>query len=133
MNDTTNNPGLIKIPLGGPGVSVEQLKARFQELFDKAVERLPEVRSWSKVYQIVVEGVGEFYLEIKDGKLNIVDGRHPSPIATLSMTGDVLEKILKGELDAMKAFMTRQIKISGNVLDTMNLKKIIDAGLGKEV
>ena len=27
--------------------------------------------------------------------------------------------------------MMRKIKITGNVLDTMNLKKLIDAGLGK--
>ena len=113
--------------------SLDDLKNMFQDLFNKAVERLPEVKTWNKVYQIVVEDAGEFYIEISNGELKLSDGRHPSPIATLSTTSDTLEKILKGEIDAMKAFMMRQIRITGNVLDTMNLKKLIDAGLGKEV
>lgn len=110
---------------------MEDLRNRLLELFDKAKERMPEVSSWNKVYQFVVEGEGEFYIEIKDGKMEVKEGRHPSPIATLTASREVLEKILSGELDAMKAFMTRQLKITGNVLDTMNLKKLIDAGLGK--
>ncbi len=110
---------------------MEELKSKLLDLFEKAKERMPEVKTWNKVYQFVVEGDGEFYIEIKDGKMEVKEGKHPSPIATLSATREVLEKILNGELDAMKAFMTRQLKITGNVLDTMNLKKLIDAGLGK--
>ncbi len=110
---------------------LEELKSRFQELFSKASESMPEVKSWSKVYQFVLEDDGKFYIEILGGELKIVEGEHPSPIATLTTTTDVLERILSGELDAMRAFMMRQLKITGNVLDTMNLKKLIDAGLGK--
>ena len=109
----------------------EDFKARFEELFANAKDRLSEIATWNKVYQIVVEDDGEFYIEISGGQLKIEEGRHPSPIATLQTNSDTLGKILSGELDAMKAFMMRQIKITGNVLDTMNLKKLIDAGLGK--
>lgn len=109
---------------------LEELRARFMELFNKALAKVPEARTWNKVYQFIVDGQ-EFFLEIKGGQLNIVEGRHPNPIATLSMSRDTLAKILSGELDAMKAFMTRQLTITGNVFDTVNLKKIIDAGLGK--
>jgi putative sterol carrier protein len=113
-----------------PGI--DEFKAKFEELFAKAVESLPEVKGWNKVYQIVLEDDGKFYLSIKDGKLEIVEGEHPSPIATLTAPSEVFKQILNGELDAMKAFMLRKMKITGNVLDTINLKKIIDAGLGKE-
>ena len=113
-------------------MSVEELKAKFESLFKKAVEAMPEIKSWNKVYQFVVEDAGaKFYVEIKDGELKVVEGEHPSPIATLTAKAEVLQKILNGELDAMRAFMSRQLKITGNVLDTMNLKKLIDAGLGK--
>jgi len=110
---------------------LEELARKLQELFEKAKDRMPEVSSWNKVYQFVIEGDGEFYIEIKGGAANIREGRHPSPIATLTASRDVFDRILSGELDSMKAFMTRQLKITGNVLDTMNLKKLIDAGLGK--
>jgi putative sterol carrier protein len=111
-------------------MSLEELRARFTELFDKALTKVPEARTWNKVYQFVIDGQ-EFYVEISGGHLDIKEGRHPSPIATLSMSRDVLARILSGELDAMRAFMTRQMTITGNVFDTVNLKKIIDAGLGR--
>jgi len=111
-------------------MSLEELRARFQDLFEKALAKVPEARTWNKVYQFIVEGQ-EFYIEIRDGKLSITEGRHPNPIATLSLSRDTLAKILSGELDAMRAFMTRQLTITGNVFDTVNLKRIIDAGLGR--
>ena len=60
--------------------------------------------------------------------MKVEKGKHQRPIATLTLSSDTLKKVLSGELDAMKAFMMRQIKITGNVLDTMNLKKLLDAG-----
>jgi len=104
-----------------------------EELFTKAVEALPEIKTWNKVYQFKVEDNGEFYMEISNGEVKVVEGTHPSPIATIIGSSETLKQILSGELDAMKAFMLRKIKITGNVLDTMNLKKLIDAGLGKSV
>ena len=113
-----------------PEVALEELRAKFMELFEKALAKIPEARTWNKVYQFVVDGQ-EFYMVISGGRLEIREGRHPNPIATLSMSRDVLARILSGELDAMKAFMTRQLTITGNVFDTVNLKRVIDAGLGR--
>lgn len=112
-------------------VTVDEVRRSMEALFSKAVEAVPEVRSWDKVYQFSVSGLGDFYVEIRNGTLKVVEGRHPSPIATLSTTADVLEKIVTGQLDAMKAFLGGQLKITGNVFDTVNLKRLIDAGLGK--
>ncbi len=109
----------------------EEMKAKFEEIFKKASEALPEIKGWNKVYQIVLEDDGKFYVAIKNGELEVAEGEHPSPIATLQTNTETMKKILNGELDAMKAFMLRQLKITGNVLDTMNLKRLIDAGLGK--
>jgi len=107
----------------------EEAKAAFEEIFARAVEKLPEIKSWNKVYQFIVEDTGEkFYVVIADGKVEVKEGEHPSPIATLALSSETLKKVLSGELDAMKAFIMRQIKITGNVLDTMNLKKLLDAG-----
>ena len=111
-------------------MSLEEFEAKFREFFHRTLEKAPEVRTWNKIYQMVVDGQ-EFYIEIKEGSIKIVQGRHPNPIATLSTSREVLSKIMSGELDAMRAFMMRQLTITGNVFDTVNLKKIIDIGLGK--
>ncbi|MCE4604868.1 MAG: SCP2 sterol-binding domain-containing protein [Aeropyrum sp.] len=110
---------------------LDQLKKRFEEIFEKAKQSMPEIQSWNKVYQIVLEDGGEFYIEISNGELKLVDGKHPSPIATLTTTSETLSEILEGKLDAMRAFMSKKLRITGNVLDTMNLKRLIDTGLGK--
>ncbi len=111
---------------------VSEFAERFKELFEKAKEKMPEIATWNKVYQLVVPGVGEFYIEISGGELKVVEGRHPNPIATLETDQETLSKILSGEMDAMMAFMAKKLKITGNVIDTVNLKRIIDLGLGKE-
>ncbi len=109
---------------------LEKAKEAFEKIFEKAKASLPEITSWNKVYQFIVEDTGEeFYIEISGGQLKVNEGRHPKPIATITASSDVLEKIITGQLDAMAAFMKRQMKITGNVLDTMNLKKMLDAGL----
>ncbi len=111
---------------------IEEYKKIIEDLFAKAVEKAPEIKSWNKVYQFEVKDEGlKFYIEISNGQIKVVEGEHPSPIATLTTDKDTLNKILSGELDAMKAFMMRKIAIKGNVLDTMNLKKLIDLGTGK--
>lgn len=108
----------------------EKAVEAFNKIFEKAKTALPEITSWNKVYQFVVEDEGEeFYVEISGGQLKVEKGKHERPIATIIGSAEVLEKIMTGELDAMAAFMKRQIKITGNVLDTMNLKKLLDAGL----
>ncbi|MFP3265283.1 MAG: SCP2 sterol-binding domain-containing protein [Acidilobus sp.] len=112
-------------------VTMGDVKGMLQQLFSRATEQVPEIKSWDKVYQFSVSGLGDFYIEIKNGSMKVVEGRHPSPIATLSASQEVFEKIMSGQLDAMKAFLGGQLKITGNVLDTVNLKRLIDAGLGK--
>ncbi|MCE4608385.1 MAG: SCP2 sterol-binding domain-containing protein [Caldisphaeraceae archaeon] len=113
-------------------MSLNEFKETLQRIYENAVAKDREIKSWNKVYQFVVEGVGDFYIEISNGTMKIADGKHPNPIATLSASPDVIKKIVSGELDSMKAFMSRQLKITGNVLDTVNLKKLIDLGLGKQ-
>jgi len=112
-------------------VTMDDVKGLLQQLFSRAAEQVLEIKSWDKVYQFSVSGLGDFYIEIKNGSMKVVEGRHPSPIATLSASQEVFEKIMSGQLDAMKAFLGGQLKITGNVLDTVNLKRLIDAGLGK--
>jgi putative sterol carrier protein len=116
----------------GEKMSLDEMKDALERIYEKASEKVPEIKSWNKVYQFIIEGDGEFYVEISGGKIKISSGRHQNPIATLSAKPEVMKKIISGELDSMKAFMTRQLKITGNVLDTVNLKKLIDTGLGKE-
>jgi len=113
-------------------MAFDEYKRMIEEIFAKAKSVMPEVSGWKKVYQFETDEGDQFYLEIANGELKVEEGRHPNPIATLKMSRKVLEDVLKGELDAMKAFMTGKMKITGNVFDTANLRRLINKGLGKE-
>jgi putative sterol carrier protein len=113
-------------------MALDEYQKLITEIFEKAKAKVPEIASWNKVYQFETDEGDQFYIEISNGELKISEGKHPNPIATLKMSRQVLEQVLKGELDAMKAFMTGKMKITGNVFDTANLRKMINAGLGKE-
>jgi len=105
----------------------QELFEKFKKIYDKAKEKMgEEMQTWNKVFQFNVTGVEPFYLEFKEGELKIETGTHPAPLATLSMDREVMEKILDGELDAMAAFMRGMMKISGNVMETVNLRKMFE-------
>jgi putative sterol carrier protein len=86
----------------------------------------PIIRGWSKVFQFKVSDGEPFYIEFKNDKAAVVKGEHQSPIATLIVKKEDLVKILHGELDANQAFFKGVLKISGNILETLNLKKVLD-------
>ena len=106
----------------------EEIKPVLEEVAAKAREKLgDEMRAWHRVFQFRLSDGTEFYIEISGGEVRIVEGRHPSPVATLETDPETLMKILKGEMDSMAAFMRGKLRITGNVLETMKLRKMIEA------
>ena len=108
-------------------MSMEDIRNKFLEVYNKALEKIgDEIKTWNKVYQFEVEDLPEFYIEFKGGEVNIAEGKHERPLATLRMSKEVLLKILNLEMDPMRAFMMGKMKISGNVIETTHLRKIFD-------
>lgn len=67
---------------------------------------------------------GDWYAEIKDGKVNVVQGTHPSPRMTLTADSTDYIKIFTGELDGMQAFMQGKIKLAGDLNLAMKLTQM---------
>ncbi|MGB9728264.1 MAG: SCP2 sterol-binding domain-containing protein [Thermoprotei archaeon] len=106
----------------------EDIKSLIQTVYEKAKLKMgSEMAGWNKVFQFNIEGGEPFYIEFKQGNVNVVPGSHKSPTATLIMSKETLIKILKGELDSMAAFIRGQMKITGNVIETTSLRKMIEA------
>lgn len=107
---------------------LEEVKEKFLKIYEKAKAKMgAEISSWNKVFQFEIPDGEPFYIEFSGGDIKIEGGKHPAPLATLSMEKSVLNKILNGELDAMAAFMRGMMKITGNVLETANLRRVIEA------
>ncbi|MDE2148923.1 MAG: SCP2 sterol-binding domain-containing protein [Gammaproteobacteria bacterium] len=56
------------------------------------------------------------YATIKGGACSIADGKTDSADVSISMDGDDLVQLLKGELNGMTAFMTGKLQIDGDLM-----------------
>ncbi len=69
---------------------------------------------------------GCWVLTLKNQKLNVTEGTHPSPTLTLTIADSDFMDLVKGKLKTAQAFFGGKIHLSGNVLLALKLK---DAGL----
>ena len=74
---------------------------------------------------ITVPQCGDWTVEIKDQKLVVTKGNHPSPKLTIGATDADFLDIVNDKLSASKAFFTGKIKLKGDVGLALKLK---DAG-----
>ena len=79
------------------------------------------------VAQINVTGPegGNWTVTIKDLKLQVTEGTHPSPTLTLKMNENDFMDLVNGKLSAEKAFFTGRVQFKGNISVALKLR---DAG-----
>ena len=100
----------------------------FEALVSRANER-PEVREkvsgWDKVFQFKPSDGEAFVLHIVNGELKLSKGLHPNPAATIEASSQDLASVVKGELDAVKAFFSGRLRIKGDVFATQKLNELL--------
>ncbi len=65
-------------------------------------------------YNITGDGGGEWYFEIKEGKLTFAKAKHDNPGVTITVAGEVLNAMDAGTLDGATAVSTGKMKVSGD-------------------
>ncbi len=98
------------------------------ELVEKA-KTVPDLSSelsgFNKSFQIKPSDASPFYVEIKDGAINLSEGEVQGASATVMGTDQVLSDIFTGKQDAVKAFMSGQLKVSGDIFSAQKLTSIM--------
>lgn len=98
------------------------------ELVEKA-KTVPDLGSelsgFNKSFQIKPSDSNPFYVEIKDGSISLNEGEIQGASATVMGTDQVLSDIFSGKQDAVKAFMTGQLKVSGDIFSAQKLTSIM--------
>lgn len=79
-------------------------------------------------YQFNIEGKvsGIFYVEIKDGKVNVEPYEYYDRNAILIMNGTNLVKLINGKLDPVIAFTTGKLKVEGDINAALELTKFLN-------
>ncbi len=75
---------------------------------------------------ITGEGEGVFYIEAKDGKINVEPYNYNDRDVRLIAKADNFIAIAKGSLDPVKAFLTGRLKIEGSMEKALEFQKVIE-------
>ena len=79
-------------------------------------------------FQINIEGKaasGIFYIEIKDGKVNVEPYEYYDRNAIITMNGTNFIKLINGKLDPVVAFTTGKLMVDGDVNAALEMIKFI--------
>lgn len=108
-------------------MSVEDPFELLKSMTDKALPKLTsKISGPVKVFQFTGEGYEPFYVEVGGGAIKFNKGTHRSPTATIQVNKENLLKLIKGQLDAMQAYFSGIIKVSGNIMDAASLVDLIN-------
>ena len=95
----------------------DTLPQRFQAEAAKSIQAVFQ-------FELTGEGGGTYHVVVDHGTMNVVEGSHASPTATIKMSGDDYVKMVNGKLNGAMAFMKGQMKVTGNVLLAQKMQGI---------
>lgn len=89
-----------------------------------------ELKKYAKHLAVEVaitgEGEGVFYIEAKDGKINVEPYNYNDRDVRFTANAKNFLAIAKGELDPVKAFMTGRLKVDGSIDKALEFKSVVD-------
>jgi len=95
----------------------ETLPQRFQAEAAKSIEAVFQ-------FELAEPDGGTYHVTVDHGKMQVSEGPHPKPTATLKMKGEDYVKMVNGQLNGAMAFMKGQMKVVGNVLLAQKMQAI---------
>ncbi len=78
-------------------------------------------------FNLAGEGGGEFIARIEGDSLEIEEGTAESPDMTMTCSAEDFLALISGDLNAVSAFMSGQLKIDGELSLAMELQNLLGA------
>lgn len=105
-------------------MTYEEIVTKVRDMFkDTDVSMINEHLAYQ--FNIVGEGEGIFYVEVKEGKLYIEPYEYFDRDAIFICKADILFKIISGNLDPVGAFTVGKLKVEGDLGKALRLKDFI--------
>ena len=79
-------------------------------------------------YNITGEGEGVFYMEVKDGRIDVQPYDYNDRDILVTADGQTILDMMSGKLDIVNAYLTHKISAEGNLGKADILKKLINSG-----
>lgn len=87
-------------------------------IIDKLQQRFnaSAAANMDEVFQFIFSDAENYYLVVKHGNLDVQQGEHDDPSITLMMGTETLKGVISGEINGMSAFMSGNLKATGNIM-----------------
>ena len=76
-------------------------------------------------FNIEGEAAGAFYLDIKDGKVDVQPYEYHDRDVLITSTAETLLEIMDGKLDPVMAFTIKKIRVEGDLGKALLLKEVV--------
>lgn len=76
-------------------------------------------------FNVIGEGSGIFYIEVKDGQLFIEPYEYHDRDAMFTATAEVFDAIMEEKMDPVAAFTLQKLKVEGNFDKALKLTELI--------
>ena len=93
----------------------------------KIMPELLDAEAAAGIEAVVQYHISEpIYQVLKGGSLQVFEGEAAHPDLLVTISDDDLVRLFRGELQLMGAFMTRKLKLRGNVILAQRLVGLVD-------
>ncbi len=103
----------------------EIVKGAKEALCNKDVSNIPG--HLAVEIDIIGEGEGAFYIELKDGELFVEPYEYYDNDCKLIASAETFTKLIDGKLDAVLAFTTGKLRVEGSIDKALEFQKITGA------
>lgn len=93
----------------------------FETLEARADER--KIRGIDHSYLFDIDGEGQWLVEVRNGTVRVTEGPGEADV-TISVSGEVFERLASGAQSPLTAYMTGKLKVSGDTGAALKLQKI---------
>jgi NAD(P)-dependent dehydrogenase (short-subunit alcohol dehydrogenase family)/acyl dehydratase/putative sterol carrier protein len=106
---------------GGEGLRVKGIFEGIPRAF-----RAEKSAGLDVVFQFDISGGegGSWHVTVKDKSCSVAEGKHERPTTTIKMGDEDFIRLIKGELNAMKAYTTGKLKIEGDLVKSQLIEKL---------
>jgi putative sterol carrier protein len=100
---------------------IRDVFSRMPEIFDPSA-----AQGMDAVFQLNItgDGGGNWTAVVKDGTCQIQEGSHEKPSVSLTMSVDTWLAIVNKEINGMQAFMSGQLKVSGDIMLAQRIEQL---------